>query len=450
MMLLMFAVQNFMSFRDKTVLDMRAGQSLSHPDHVAEVNGNRVLKGSFLFGGNAGGKSNFIRAIQFAHDAVIHGLDQVKCDRKYFRIDASYRTRPGVFQFDILAGEQVYSYGFAVSYETASLEEEWLIQHGEEETCIFVRQLGENGAFSVQSQLYDESRNRRLGIYLEDFQSAKTSRRLLLPDVALRAPDGDSNFKAFFDVYQWFSKLHILFPDSGPGSFTGLVSGEKRDYTLFLDAFDTGIEDMVLQKADFGELAAGLPESVSDQLRAELRGRLNGNAHIGISDGTDRYEIWNRDGELSANKMVFDHGNPADLFSFADESEGTKRLIDLIPLFRLALDGGVLLMDEFDRSFHDELTKEFVQCFYEYAKGVNTQVIATVKSSRLIDLDLLMQDEICFVERKGDHSSVLYSLNKYCIRYDKTLIQDYFLGRYGGVPAFSRISSLDPEDEWED
>ena len=61
-MLLRFAVENFKSFRDSTQFSMAAGKITRHGDHIAEICGKRILKGGFLFGANASGKSNLIQA----------------------------------------------------------------------------------------------------------------------------------------------------------------------------------------------------------------------------------------------------------------------------------------------------------------------------------------------------------------------------------------------------
>ena len=114
-MLLRFAVQNFMSFKDPTEFSMVAGKITRHQSHVALCNGKRILKGSYIFGANAGGKSNLIRAIAFARDIINNGLEGTNCDKKYFRIDKSCKTTPSVFQFDIYSEGAFYSYGFALS-----------------------------------------------------------------------------------------------------------------------------------------------------------------------------------------------------------------------------------------------------------------------------------------------------------------------------------------------
>ena len=66
--------------------------------------------------------------------------------------------------------------------------------------------------------------------------------------------------------------------------------------------------------------------------------------------------------------------------------------------------------------------------------------IVTTHDSNIMDLDFVRQDEIWFIERQKDHSSKLYSLNKFRARFDKKIEKDYLLGRYGAIPIFRQVA----------
>ena len=148
------------------------------------------------------------------------------------------------------------------------------------------------------------------------------------------------------------------------------------------------------------------------------------------------YEFVKEGGQINAYVIMTNHGNSSDLFEFGDESDGTKRLFSLIPIFRDATEESVIVIDELDRSLHTEATKEFIDRFFEISKGVKSQLIATTHDTNLLDLDFLRQDEIWFINRKKDCSSELYSLNAFNERFDKKIEKEYLLGRYGAVPNF--------------
>ena len=145
--------------------------------------------------------------------------------------------------------------------------------------------------------------------------------------------------------------------------------------------------------------------------------------------------------------MLLNHGNVEDLFEYADESDGTKRLFDLIPLFYENRKSNVILIDEIDRSLHTNLTRRFVELFYALSQEKESQLIATTHDAYLLDLELLRQDEIWFVERQEDHSSKIFSLNLFKERFDKKIDKEYLLGRYGAIPVFEKDYVLEDINE---
>lgn len=453
-MLIRFSVENFKSFRDQTVFYMTAGKATRYSDHLVEVKGKRLLKSAFIFGANASGKSNIIEAVEFAHDIVTVGLEKVNCDGKYFRIDEQYKTRPGVFQFDFLSNDRFYSYGFAISYNSATVEEEWLYEMGSKETCVFLRQKAEDGqSYLMESELEASKTDERFRVYMSDFRSMKLSQALFLSDVASRVPDDDKAFHAFRDTSKWFSKLVIIFPTSEFGGVPRLVNNEDIDLKSLLDYFDTGIDDVSMQNIAGEKRFSSLFEGVSKELQKELFSHLKKDGDwVNINIDDNRLEVQKVGGKLKVSRVAINHGNPNDLFSFCDESDGTKRLFDLIPIYYACRQGNVVLVDEIDRSFHTKLTQEFIKHYYQITNKIPCQLIATTQDSNLMDLDILRQDEIWFVERKADHSSAIFSLNRFKTRFDKKVEKDYLLGRYGGVPVFGQVPQLaqDSNEEGEE
>ena len=70
-MLLMFKVKNYTSFKNESILDMRATSYVQHPTHVIHVNDKiNLLKATALYGANASGKSNLISAMFFFENQV--------------------------------------------------------------------------------------------------------------------------------------------------------------------------------------------------------------------------------------------------------------------------------------------------------------------------------------------------------------------------------------------
>ena len=186
-----------------------------------------------------------------------------------------------------------------------------------------------------------------------------------------------------------------------------------------------------------------IPKEKADQIENEIANRVT-YSPVTLKINDQRFVLkQNENGEIVYSKMLLNHGNADDLFEYSDESDGTQRLFDLIPIFFAQKQNRVILIDEIDRSLHTNLTRRFLELFFSAAKNQFSQLIATTHDSNLLDLDLLRQDEIWFVERKKDHSSTIFSLNKFKERFDKKIEKEYLLGRYGAIPIWDDLDNLE-------
>ena len=215
--------------------------------------------------------------------------------------------------------------------------------------------------------------------------------------------------------------------------------------------FDTGIESVESeqQQMDFDKILENIPKEDMERIKLDISNKVN--ARPIMFKANQRVYVLRKDskGNIVYNKMLLNHGNCDDLFEYADESDGTKRLFDLIPLFYESRDNCVILIDEIDRSLHTNLTKRFLELFYSLTEKEKSQIIATTHDSNLLDLELVRQDEIWFVERQKNHASKIYSLNKFRERFDKKIDKEYLLGRYGAIPIFND-EALESEEDYDE
>ena len=442
-MLIRFSTENFLSYKNNVEFSMAAGKITRHSSHNIEKSGKRILKGGAIFGANASGKSNFIHAVDFAKNIVVRGLTNTDCDRKYFRLDESYKNKPGVFQFDIYSNGHFYSYGFAISYIPRKIEEEWLYEIASDEKCLFLRSQNDEGKMEFKSDIKfsDNSKLNRFMVYSDDIITKNMDQTLFLSDIVLRSPDEDFEYQPFRDVREWFNNIIILYPDTKYRGITQYVEEDETCSSLeaLLKYFDTGIVSVEKVDIEFDKAFSKLPQELTQELKADLITELSDKSKQVVLKLNGQYvEIHLENGMLIASSICANHGNDLDLFDYEDESDGTKRLFDLIPLFSSALKNKVILIDELDRSLHTKVASEFIRYFYEFTEGCASQLIVTTHDSNILDLDLLRQDEIWFVERGEDHSSKLFSFNKFRMRFDKKIEKDYLLGRYGAIPIFDR------------
>lgn len=451
-MIIRFSIENYMSFKEQQIFSMAAGKGSRHQSHIATANGNRLLKSSFIFGANAAGKSNFVHAIDFMRRTVMAGSSKVGKSRdRFFRIDQDCNQKPGIFQIELVADENSYSYGFSINYQTREFQAEWLYDiTGDAEVCLFERDV-ESKETKTAIRFEKGSKDKmRYEVYKADVSPDK----LFLTEIAKKDVDENSIFQKFKSVYQWFANVVVIYPYSHAREINNFFvndSGDKTRLAQILSDFDTGIENIMSRKKPLEKVLSFLPkeqiEYVIGQIEKviqddeEIHGSIEQGSGKSIEIANRRFIISMENGMLMAEELMMDHGNKLDLFDLMDESDGTQRLFDLIPAYDVLKNGRVVFIDEVDRSFHSKLTAEFVKRYFEATAGKNCQMVCTTHDLNLLTLNLLRKDEIWFAERNDEHSTQLYSLSEFKTRNDKNILNDYVQGRYGAIPCISEIEN---------
>ncbi len=456
-MLVGFSVSNYKSFKQTQKISFVASKIIRHKNHVAVKKNKRILKSGLVFGANAGGKSNLVKAIRFSREIILNGLDKVNLSKSHFRIEDDMYRQPGIFEYRIMIEDMEYSYGLAISYFSKIILGEWLVRidNSGKEVYLFNREIDENNISHAETEAeYSNTKERnKMDFYLEGFSenvSDTYKKKTILSDIALRDNEKKGIFAEIGKVYEWFENILILFPNS---KYSGLNEVASDDYkkilfSMLMNYFDTGIEAVEgeSQKMDFDKILDSIPDF--EKMKTEISNAA-GERPVMFKLNQQIFELRkDENGNIVYHKLLLNHGNGNDMFEYIDESDGTKRLFDLIPIFYANRKMNMILIDEIDRSLHTNLTRKFFELFYRIVENRDCQLIATTHDSNLLDLDLLRQDEIWFVERQDDHSSKVFSLNKFKERFDKKIDKEYLLGRYGAIPIFDE--SLELEDIYEE
>ena len=164
---------------------------------------------------------------------------------------------------------------------------------------------------------------------------------------------------------------------------------------------------------------------------------------VNISGGNGSYVFENN--SLYKKTLVSIHqkidGTEVEMV-MGSESDGTRRLIEYMPLFyAVTKQGGVYIVDEIERSMHPILIKDIIQKLSESntAKG---QLIFTTHESGLLDQNIFRPDEIWFAQKDSEQSTQLYPLSDYNIHKTANIENGYLIGRYGGIPFLSNLKDL--------
>lgn len=429
-MLVRVEVENWMSFRDRAVFTMLASKERQHGDRVARLPKYppaKVLPIAAIYGGNASGKSNFFKAIHFAKGLVVKGSQpDVPIAVQPFRLDDEAAQRPCRFLFQILVDEVLYEFSFAVTAK--AVVEEKLVRMGR--TADKVLYHRKDGEVKFAPSLEDQP-------FLEfAFKGTQDNQLFLTNSVLQKGPQ-------FKPVYLWFKDtLELVAPDTRFDPFELFLDEGSPLYetmNTLLPALDTGICHLGGDALPFANIP--IPDDLREKIQKELPD--GGTIRIRYEPMNERYLVCRRGTELNARKLVTYHakkGGGDVKFEMASESDGSQRVIDLLPAFlgASALDAKkVFVIDELDRSLHTLLTRQLLEAYLDgCGAGSRAQVLLTTHDVLLMDQDLLRRDEMWVVERDRNGASSLVAFSEFNadIRYDKDVRKSYLQGRLGGVP----------------
>nr|WP_319510535.1 ATP-binding protein [uncultured Draconibacterium sp.] len=442
-MLIRFNVENFLSFNEKTEFSLIANKERRLPSHIVKGDGINILKSSVIYGANASGKSNLVKAIDFSRKVITKGIEKLNPVNCHFRLKKDNLNKPSIFNYEIKSGDKYYSYGFAAQLNELKIIEEWLYEIGNnKEKKIFERVLNDLGKHEIEIgiQLSPKAK-KRFDVYKEDFQNSDSL--LFLSEMNRKSIDDFPEVVGFIDVYNWFDKkLTVLKPDSKFAglNFIGDDNEMSKTFNSFLNVFQTGINNVTSEEIDLDSF--DIPKKIKEDLTKNIEKakaiifEINGITYSLKKNESNEYKI-----KKIGLEHLTDEGNSI-VFDIEDESDGTQRLFDFIPaIHELSKTDSIFIIDELDRSLHSKLTFGIFELFLKLTENNESQLIATSHESLLLDLELLRRDEIWFVEKEKNQSR-LYSLDEFKVRNDKIVSKDYLLGRYGAIPIFKSFKNL--------
>lgn len=444
-MLIRFSVENFLSFNEEIEFSMIAGRARKHPHHVirdTSRDGINILKAGIIYGPNASGKSNLIKAMHFAKEIITKGTDARKRIPVIpFKLDPSRVNEPSKFEFEFRVDRKYYLYGFCL--DDTRIHSEWLYEITKtKEHLLFERKTSEENQTTIEfGKIKFESSKER--DFFEFTAMGTRANQLFLTESIDRSID------EFSGIFRWFDKvLTIIFPESIFASLELHFVQEDSELgpaiLKYLKLFDIGISDIKPCKVNLDELTE-IPDDVKEDLLADL----TEDAKVLLKGPEDSSYLLMLDDEkqVTIYKLITVHKRKVDGFEaeidMTEESDGTQRLLDLIPaLIALLQSERVFVVDELERSLHPRLSFKFLELFLNNKREQQSQIIVTTHEVTLLDLELLRRDEIWFVEKNQDGESVVYSLEEFAPRYDKDIRKGYFLGRFGAIPVVKNVSDL--------
>ena len=446
-MLIKLSVENFKSFDQKEELSMVSSSKMQgNKNHRMKIKQTQLLKNAVVYGANASGKSNLVTAFAFIKTTLMEGLP-VGSANDFCRNKEANKERESVFELQFTVGDTFYAYGFSAILSQRKITEEWLFELMQDGGAhqLFIRE-GNNAPVLGDDVRLSTAEKSRFTVYSEDFIDQGT--RLFLTEMNRGKKYARNSRLLFFpETFNWImNNIIVINPNIGISNTEAYYNDESlENISKLIQTFDTGITDIKTRRITVDEMSKMIPVEVVQGIFSHLKMQMQMTNMPGIQ------MTWRVEGgffniriqgnaEPEITTLVLKHGKSVFDFSFVEESDGTKRLFDLIDMLLTNRPDTVFVVDELERSLHPKLTEHFLKLFMEAHDGVRMQLVFTTHEDTIMDQSLFRRDEIWFVERNADNASKIYSLDRFKERYDKKLSKAYLEGRYGAIPVFRQFS----------
>lgn len=416
-MLIEFRVGNFRSIRDEQVLSLVAAKDKTLSDTHLVAAPNKVvpatLRCAVVYGPNASGKSNLVRALAFMRGAVAEsaGLQAGQLfNTQPFKLDPAMADQASTFEVTFAINGVRYQYGFAVKPDR--VVEEWLLVY---------RAPKAQQWFSRQ---WDAARQQ--DVY--EFSSHLTGQRKVWQDATrgnalFLATAAQLNSEVLTPVFRWIVDNIVVFqPAAMP----------MQDFSVSMAQTVAGAQAMtnLLQAADIS--IAGI----------EIVHRKGFRQMLQPDGATGAMNSHRQDAEFAMPQFRHVTEAGAATFELGDESDGTQRLFALAgPVLDILRTGRVLVVDELDGSLHTLIVRRLVQWFHDPAYNTGgAQLVFTTHDTALLDQALFRRDQVWFVEKTHQQATRLYPLAEFSPRKGEALERGYLEGRYGAVPLLGDLA----------
>lgn len=445
-MLIRFQIKNLYSFEEETEFNLLTNDSELLPHHKKHDNEVDFLCLSAIYGANASGKSNFVKAIALLQESVKRGKIIDNPNDCKFKLSEEALTKPISLGIELLSNSKMYYY--TLTFEHNQILNEALIETFKEgeDRVVFERTLveGIQQIPFVGGNVKDEKER----IFLELLSEKLLSKEeLLLTFLAQKYPNEYADIN---NVVSWFSKTLIVltsnFKTRGITHYFDVNENVRLFIHKYLSNLSAGIENVFIETNRIEETFP----NINDKTKKEFIDKLKKESDKGIAfyDEYTREEVaivLNEDDTLSTKRLFTEHlgrNGYKERFPLRLESDGTKRLLEYAPLISDVINNErVYIVDEIERSIHPMMIKELIKKISSdtTAKG---QLIFTTHESCLLDQEILRPDEIWFTQKDMGGATQMYSLSDFNISNTATVENDYLNGRYGGIPFLSNLKEL--------
>lgn len=401
-MIIQFVTGNFLSFKEQATLSLTVSalKEIQVPSEEVIFNvgstGLSLLKSAVVYGANASGKSNFIKAFDFFKWYTINSSKDIQAGERVniesFRLNSVTVEEPSYFEIIFCDEENQYRYGFEA--DNSLVHTEWLYQKA-------------NKKRSKEVELFYREKD-KFEIHLK-FAVGKelANKRMIRENALLLSVAAQFNDPKAVEIMKWLND-------------TTIISGSNDEKSLWNTATvrldDSEMRKRIVEFSRYADLGIENIEKIENTI-------------------------------ISEHTQYDEEGKEVKTVSFPfqkNESEGTIKYFSLAYPIIDALDNGKrLVIDEFDSKMHPLLTNKIIALFNSKdTNPKNAQLIFTTHDTNLLSANVFRRDQIWFTQKDRYGATELYSLAEYKVRNDASFEKDYLSGKYGAIPIVGDLSRL--------
>ena len=422
-MIINFSVENFSSIKDRVTLSFEATRSdyLEEYYIVEPKKGLRLLKLGLIYGPNASGKTNILKALTFLRSLVAEPFGKKTDAFRFepFLFDRETPHRNTRFSIEFIQNGVKYLYNVELNRKAIVHEE--LFFYNPKKALVYERET------NMDSQVAEIKFGSKVKVSREH-KAALEANTLWNNTVLGGFLKTNLELKELRDVAEWFNnKLEPIVPPRRNFSLflyvaSGIEEGRinKQNVIEILKKADTRIADIIVEKKEI---------AVDERMLESLQSLIP----------PEELERVRKEQKIKAKKLLFQHKVGENFYTlpYDYESAGTQRYYQLAGLLDLVLRNEIVIpIDEIESSLHPDLIKHFLLTFLVNSKC--SQLIATTHFRELLmEKNIFRTDVIWFTEIKSDGSTDLYSLADFdssVIRKASSIYNAYKIGKLGAVP----------------
>lgn len=423
-----FKVKNFRSFYEETIFSMQSTSirefselnTFFGNEKLFPKNENELLKTAIIFGANASGKTNLVKALDYMKSVVLTSTNPINPlvqNNTPFAFYESSEEESTLFEIEIVSNDIFYNYGFEI--KNKQIIKEFLKKRENKRlTDVFNRNI-------LGVELGVSNKNKRTPIGNISNQSlfisfANTPFLALTQDIV-------ADLK---NVFMWFNEPNLFIINETIMNKYQIYQEENGKYAKlaldFIKQADIGVENFSVVQQKVGER--------SDPF-IEVRGKhppqfMSVDKEVLGLDLKTVFNVFDKDNNIVGTKDVYLERD------FGFHSDGTYRLLSILGLILKVLDkGGVIVIDEIDSKLNFLIVDYILKSFNSIDRNINNaQLIATAHNVLLMDDDL-RRDQIYFASKSKYGATEFYSLVDFNdVRKTDLFSKKYLAGFYSAIP----------------